>query len=71
MIHRLLTWTLMILAPEEVEGLFLTSVLAGMAVGRCGWPTFKPWDEPPSLGDAPDALGMTVVVVDQPERWTH
>jgi hypothetical protein len=77
MIHRLLTWTLLILAPEAVEGRFLVSVLAGMAVRRCGrpsWcgqPTSKPWDELPSLGDALDALGMTVVVVDRPERWTH
>jgi hypothetical protein len=77
MIHRLLTWTLLILAPEAVEGRFLASVLASMAVGRCGRPsrcgrpTSKPWDEPPSLGDAQDALGMTVVAVDRPERWTH
>jgi hypothetical protein len=74
MIHRLLTWTLLILAPEEVEGRFLASVLAGMVVGRCGRPsrcgrpTSKPWDEPPSLGDAQDALGITVVAVDRPER---
>jgi hypothetical protein len=77
MIHRVLTWTLLILAPEVVEGRFLPSVLAGMAVGRCGWPsrcsrpTSKPWYELPSLGDAQDALGMTVVAVDQPKRWTH
>jgi hypothetical protein len=77
MIHRLFTWTLLILAPEVVEGRFLVLVLAGMAVGRCGWPsrcsrpTSKPWDELPSLGDAQDALGMTVVVVDRTERWTH
>jgi hypothetical protein len=77
MIHRLLTWTLLIPAPEAVEGRFLASVLVGMAVGRCdrpsrcARPTPKPWDEPPSLGDAQDALGMTVVAVDQPERWTH
>jgi hypothetical protein len=71
MIHRLLTWTLMILAPKAVEGRFLASVLVGMVVGRCGWPTSKPWNEPPSLGDAQDALGMTVVAVDRPERWTH
>jgi hypothetical protein len=71
MIHHLLTWTLLILALEVVEGRFLASVLAGMAVGRCGWPTSKSWDEPPLLGDAQDALGMTVVVVDRPERWTH
>jgi hypothetical protein len=63
MIHRLLTWTLLILAPKAVEGRFLASVLAGMAVGRCGRSTSKPWDEPPSLGDAQDALGMTVVAV--------
>jgi hypothetical protein len=50
MIHLLLTWTLLILAPEAVEGRFFASVLAGMAVGRCGqpsrcgWPTSKPWD---------------------------
>jgi hypothetical protein len=77
MIHCLLTWTLLILAPEAVEGLFLVSVSAGMAVGRCGRPcrfgrpTSKPWDEPPSLGDAQDIPGMTVVAVDQTERWTH
>jgi hypothetical protein len=77
MIHRLSTWTLLILALEAVEGRFLASVLAGMAVGRCdrasscGRATFKPWDEPPSLGDAKDALGMTVVAVDRPEKWTH
>jgi hypothetical protein len=57
MTHRLLTWMLLIVAPEAVEGRFLASVLAGMAVGRCdrpsgcGQPTSKPWDEPPSLGD--------------------
>jgi hypothetical protein len=77
MIHRLLTRTLLILAPEAVEGQFLVSVLTGMVVGccgrpsRCGWPTSKPWDELPSLGDAQDALGMTVVAVHRPERWTH
>jgi hypothetical protein len=77
MIHRLLTCTLLILAPEAVEGRFLASVLVGMAVGRCsrpsrcGRPTFKSWNEPPSLGDAQDTLGMTVVAVDRPERWTH
>jgi hypothetical protein len=67
MICRLSTWTLLIHAPEAVEGQFLASILAGMAVGRCGQPsrcgrpTFKPWDEPPYLGAAQDALGMTVV----------
>jgi hypothetical protein len=71
MIHRLSTWTLLILAPVAVEGRFLVSVLANMVVGRCGRPTPKPWDEPCSLGDAQDALGMTVVAVDRPERWTH
>jgi hypothetical protein len=77
MIHRLLTWTLLILAPEAIEGRFLASVLASMAVGRCGrpsncgWPTSKLWDELPSLGDAQDGRGMTVVVVDRSERWTH
>jgi hypothetical protein len=75
MIHRLLTWTLLILAPEAVEGRFLASVLAGMAVGRCGRPsrcgrpTSKLWDESPSIGDAQDTLGMTIVAVDRPERW--
>jgi hypothetical protein len=69
MIHYLSTWTLLILAPEAVKGWFLASVLAGMAVGRCGQPsrcgrpTSKPWDEPPSLADAQDALGITVVAV--------
>jgi hypothetical protein len=77
MIHRLLTWTLLILAPEAVEGRFLALALAGMAVGRCGRPSrcgrpaSKPWDELPSLGDTQDGLGMTVVAVDRPERWTH
>jgi hypothetical protein len=77
MIHLLLTWTLLILAPEAVEGRFLVSVLAAMEVGRCdqpsrcGRPTYKLWDEPPSLGDAQDAFGMMVVTVDRPERWTH
>jgi hypothetical protein len=56
MIHRLFTWTLLILAPEAVEGRFLASVLAGMAIGKYGRPTSKPWDESPSLGDAQDAL---------------
>jgi hypothetical protein len=36
MIHRLLTWTLPILAAEVVEDQFLASVLAGMVLGRCG-----------------------------------
>jgi hypothetical protein len=57
MIHHLLTWTLLILAPEAVEGQFLASVLAGMGVGRCGRPTSKSWDEPTLLGDAQNALG--------------
>jgi hypothetical protein len=76
-IHHLSTWTHLILAPEVVEGQFLASVLAGMAVGRCGWPsrcgrpTSKPWDDLPSLGDPWHTLEMMVVVVDQPERWTH
>jgi hypothetical protein len=39
MIHRLFTWTLLILAPEAVEGQFLVSVLAGMVVvGAAGPP---------------------------------
>jgi hypothetical protein len=77
MIHRILTWTPLILAPEAVEARFLALVSAGMAVGwcgrpsRCGRPTSKPWDEPPLLGDAEDALGMTVVAVDRPERWSY
>jgi hypothetical protein len=70
MIHCLSTWMLLILAPKAVEGQFLASVLAGMAVGRCGRPTSKPWDELPSLGDAQDALGMRVVAIDRSERWT-
>jgi hypothetical protein len=55
MIHRLSTWTLLILAAEAVEGRFLASVLAGMVVGRCNRPsrcgraTSKPW-EPLSRG---------------------
>jgi hypothetical protein len=71
MIHRLLNWMLLILAPEAVEGRFLVSVLVSMAAGRCGRPTSKLWDEPPSLGDAQDALGMMVVVIGRPERWNH
>jgi hypothetical protein len=71
MIHHLLTWTLLILASEAVEGRLLESVSAGTAVGRCGRPTSKPWDEPPSPNDAQDGLGMTVVAVDPLERWTH
>jgi hypothetical protein len=49
MIHRLLTWMLLILAPEAAEGWFLAPILAGMVIGRCGWPsrcskpTSKPW----------------------------
>jgi hypothetical protein len=68
---------LLVLAPEAVEGRFLASILAGMVVGRCGRPskcgrpTSKPWDEPPSLGDAQDGFGMTVVAVDRPKRWTY
>jgi hypothetical protein len=68
---RPLTWTLLILAPKAVEGRFLASILADMAVGRCGRPTSKLWDELPSLGDAQDCLGMTVVAVGRPEKWTH
>jgi hypothetical protein len=75
MIHRLLTWTILILAPKAVEGQFLASVLAGMAVGRCGQPISIPGMNllhlAPSIGDAHDVLGMTVVAVDRPERWTH
>jgi hypothetical protein len=71
MIHRLLTWTILILVHRAVKGRFLVSVLVGMAVGRCGrpsrcdQPTSKPWYGPPSLGDAHDPLGMTVVAVDR------
>jgi hypothetical protein len=77
MIHRILTWMLLILAPEAVEGPQLESVSVGTTVGRCGRPsrcgrpTSKPWDEPPSLSDTQDGLGMTVVAVDRPKRWTH
>jgi hypothetical protein len=71
MIHHLLTWTLLILALEAIDGRFLALVSVGMAVGRCRWPTSKPWDESHSLGEAQDALGMTVVAVDWPERWTN
>jgi hypothetical protein len=77
MIHRLLTWNLPILAPMAVDCRFLGSVFDGMAVGRCvrtsrcGRPTSKSWDEPASLGDTHDGLGMTIVVVDRPQRWTH
>jgi hypothetical protein len=74
MIHCLLTSTLLILAPEAVEGRFLASILAVMAVETCGRPSRygqPTWDEPPLLGDAQDCLGMTVVAVDRPERRTH
>jgi hypothetical protein len=71
MIHNLSTWKLLILAPEAVEGRFLGSVSAGMTVGRCGRPTSKLWDKPPSPRDTQDGLGMTVVAVDRPERWIH
>jgi hypothetical protein len=47
------------------------SVSVGTAVGRCGRPTSMPLDEPPLLRNAHDGLGMTVVVVDRPEKWTH
>jgi hypothetical protein len=71
MIHCLLTWTLLILAPKAVEGQCLASILVGMEVGRCGRPTSMWWDEPLSLGHTQDGLGMTVVAVDRPKRWTH
>jgi hypothetical protein len=71
MIHHLLNWTLLILAPKAVEGRLLASVLAGMAIGRCVRPTLKPWDESPLLGDAQNGVGMTIVAVDRPERWTN
>jgi hypothetical protein len=38
MIHRLLTWTLLILALEVVVGQLLGSVLLGTQVDRCGRP---------------------------------
>jgi hypothetical protein len=50
------------------------SVSVGTAVGmcgrpsRCGRPSSMLWDEPLSLRDAQDGLGMTVVAVDQPKR---
>jgi hypothetical protein len=47
------------------------SVWVGMAVERCDRPSSMLWDEPPSLRDAEDSLGMTVVAVDRPEKWTH
>jgi hypothetical protein len=77
MIHRLSTWTPLITAPEAVKGWCLGSVSPGMAVGRCGRPSRcgrpypEPCDEPPSLRDAEDCLEMTVVAVDQPDKWTH
>jgi hypothetical protein len=77
MIHHLSTWTLLITAPEAVEGRFLGSVSAGMAVGRCGRPSrcgrpyLEPCDEPPPLKDGEDCLGMTVMAVDRPDKWTH
>jgi hypothetical protein len=71
MTYRLSTWTLMILALEAVEGRFLGSVSASTMVGRCGRLYPELCDELPSLIDAQDGLGMTVVAVDRPERWTH
>jgi hypothetical protein len=31
----------------------------------------EPCDEQPSLRDAQNGLGMMVVAVDRPEKWTH
>jgi hypothetical protein len=76
-IHLLLPWTLLITAPEAVEGRFLGSVSPGMTVGRCGRPSRcgRPysvsWDELPLPKDAYDCIGMTVVVVERPDKWTH
>jgi hypothetical protein len=68
MIHRLLLWTLWITAPEVVKSQFLRSVLPGMTVGGCGRPASVLWDEPPSLRDTYDCLGMTVAAVDRPDK---
>jgi hypothetical protein len=71
MIHCLSTWTLLILAPKVVEGRYLVPISVSTTVGRCGRPTSIPWDEPTWLRDAEDCLRMMVVVVDQPDKWTH
>jgi hypothetical protein len=42
-------------------------LLRRLRVGALCW--FRP--EPPSLRDAEDCLGMTVVAVDRPNKWTH
>jgi hypothetical protein len=47
---HLLTWTFPILAPKAVEGRFLASVLAGMAVGRCAAGPLGGADPPLSRG---------------------
>jgi hypothetical protein len=39
MIHHLSPWTLLITAPEAVEGRFLGLVSHVMTVGRCGRPS--------------------------------
>jgi hypothetical protein len=76
-IHLLLPWTPLIIAPEEVETWYLGSVSRGMTVRRWGRPSRGGWpysvlcDEPPSLRDTCDCLGMTVVAVDKPDKWTH
>jgi hypothetical protein len=51
-IHHLSPWTLLINAPEAVEGRFLRSVSPGMTVGRCDRPNSVPCDELHSLMDA-------------------
>jgi hypothetical protein len=75
--HRLSLWAPLITALEAVDGRCLVSVSPGMVVGRCVWPsrcgrpTSMPWDEPPSLRDVEDCLGMRVVAVVRPDKWTH
>jgi hypothetical protein len=69
MIHRLLTWTLLILAPEAVVGRLLGSVSPGTQVDRCGRPyrcgapTQLLWDAPTVLRDVQDHSLMAVVTV--------
>jgi hypothetical protein len=70
MIHRHSPWTPLITSPEAVGGQFLGSVSPGTRMDRCGrpsrcdWPTSVPCDAQPSLRDAYDLLGMTVVAVE-------
>jgi hypothetical protein len=69
MIHHLLTWTLLILAPEAVVGRLLGSVSPGtQVIGAAGpigagAPTQFPCDAPTMLRDVQDHSLMAVVTV--------